>query len=78
MSTDFVDLRAAIETKLNTITELAEVKDFHGENFDGFPAATFEPAGNVSQLFTNDDNMRRYSFDIVLHQEMEMPVGVRP
>lgn len=71
-STDFIDLRAAIETKLNTVSNLAEVKNVHTDKLDGFPAATFEPSGNEAELFTNTDNMRRYAFDIFIHQEMKV------
>jgi len=70
-STDFTDIRAAISTKLGTVSNLAQVKDFHSGKFDGFPAATFEPSGNTSELFTNEDNLRSYAFDIIVHQEMD-------
>ena len=70
-STDFTDIRAAIETKLNTVANLAVVRDVHTGDLDGMPAATFEPSGNTSELFTNDDNLRSYAFDIIIHQEMK-------
>jgi hypothetical protein len=71
MSNDFQTLRATIETKLNTVSQLATVIAYHTGNIDGFPCATFEPSGNTAELFTNDDNLRRYSFDIIIHQEMK-------
>jgi hypothetical protein len=71
MSTDFVDIRAAITTKLNSIDNFGSVKDYHTDNVDGYPAVTFEPSGNEAELFTNEDNLRRYSFDIIIHQELE-------
>lgn len=71
MSTDFTSLRAAIETKLNSISELSTVLRTHLGNMDGFPCATFEPSKNDSVLYTNTDNLRDYAFDIVIHQEME-------
>lgn len=67
----FVSLRTAIETKLNTVTELAVVKDIHTGKLSGFPAATFEPSGHENEYYTNADNLRGYAFDIIIHQEME-------
>lgn len=75
-STDFTDIRAAVQAKLDSITGagkiLSQTKDIHSGKFSGFPAATFEPSGNTSELFTNEDNLRSYGFDIIIHQEMEV------
>lgn len=67
----FTSLRSAIETKLGTISEIGEVKDSHQTEFDTYPGVTFEPSGHENNYFTNTDNERRYSFDIIVHQEME-------
>lgn len=71
-STDFTDLRAAIETKLNTVSNLQVVYPYHTGDIEGWPAATFEPSGNTGLLYTNDDNLREYNFTIALLQEMEI------
>lgn len=70
-STDFKNLRTAIQSKLSGISNLAVALNYHTGKLNGFPAATFEPSGNTGELFTNDDNLRSYAFDIIVHQEME-------
>jgi hypothetical protein len=69
-STDFVTLKAAVKAKLETVSILQHVTDYHTADITGWPAATFEPSGNSAELFTNDDNFRGYGFSIVLLQEM--------
>ena len=65
-----VALRTAIEAKLNTVPQLAEVNKVHTDSIGGFPAATFEPSGHENEFFENTDNKRSYAFDIMIHQEM--------
>jgi len=67
----FVSLRSAINSKLSGITQLQVVYQIHTSDLSGFPAATFEPAGNDSDFYTNTDNLRGYAFDIIVHQEVE-------
>jgi len=71
MSTDFTNLRGVIRTQLESISEIATVYDYHTDNLDGFPAATFEPSRNDAVQYSNTDNLRDYAFDIYIHQEME-------
>jgi len=68
---DYVSIRTAIASKLATVTEFYDVIDFHTMNFNGYPAATFEPAGNEDLFATTKDNLRNYDYRVVLHQEME-------
>lgn len=75
MSTNWASLRAAINTKLNTLVgsgqPLAQVKSDHDENFTGFPAVTFEPSNLENVFYTTTENLRSYGFDIIVWQEME-------
>ena len=66
----FLSLITDIEAKLNSIPELADVHGSHTAKFSGFPAATFEPFGNVSEFIANTDNQRGYGYNIIIHQEL--------
>jgi hypothetical protein len=65
----FDTLSAAIKAKLQTITELQVVFDYHTSNLTGFPCVTFEPSSNENVFYTNTDNLRSYVFDIIVYQE---------
>lgn len=65
----FVALSTAIKTKLEAVTALKKVYDYHTSNLDGFPAASFEPSSHENAFYTNDDNLRSYVFDIIIYQE---------
>lgn len=65
----FDTISAAILTKLQSISEIQIAYDYHKTDLEGFPAATFEPSANTNTMFTNDENLRGYTFDIVLYQE---------
>lgn len=67
---NFQTLRPLIQAKLEGITQLAQVKDVHTENWTGFPAASHEPSNSKGQFYTNTENLREYAFDIILYQEM--------
>ncbi len=71
----FVSLDSAIQSKLAGISAIQAVYNYHAQHFSGFPAATFEPSGHGNEFYTNTDNFRSYSFDIILH--VEMPQGGR-
>lgn len=66
----YVTIEAAVLAKLQSVTELQEVFDYHTTNLPGFPAATMEPSDGEDEMLTTVDNLRHYSFDIVVHQEM--------
>lgn len=72
MPTDFTNLRPLILTKLSGISALVAAYDKHTENVSGYPCATFEPASGNNQYYTNTDNLREYSFDIIIYQEMKV------
>ena len=73
MSANFDKLSTAIKTKLDSLSGsgqvLSQVYDYHETAPAGFPAATFEPSTLGNEVFTTDDNLRSYAFDIILYQE---------
>lgn len=69
---DFSSLRPLIMTKLQGISALQAVYDYHTEAVSGYPCATFEPSNLRNQYFTNTDNLREYAFDIIIYQEMKV------
>lgn len=66
----FSALRPIIQTILEGVSELVTSYDFHTENTIGYPYASHEPSILGNSYFTNTDNLREYTFDIVLYQEM--------
>lgn len=69
MPTGFGTIRAKIKAKLTTVSELAFVYDFHRAELEGYPAATFDVSDSSNDFLTNQDNLRTYTFLIVLYQE---------
>ena len=67
---DFQTLRPLILTKLQGISALYTAKDVHTEVTTGYPYATFEPSKLESSFLTNTDNLREYTFDIIVYHEM--------
>lgn len=70
MSANFQTLRPLILAKLLSVSQLETAYDIHTENTIGYPYATFEPTGSTNSYYTNTDNLREYSFDIIVYQEM--------
>lgn len=66
----YATIEAAINTKLSSINQLQNVQRVHKTNLPGFPAATFEPSGNENRMEDTISNLRHYSFDVVVHQEI--------
>ena len=66
----YVTIEEAVYNKLAGVTELQNVQRVHTTNLPGFPAATFEPSEGENQMEDTVNNLRHYSFDVVLHQEM--------
>lgn len=60
-----------LETLVGDDKPLVGVFPSHRTHFDGFPSATFQPSDVVSDYQTNVQNMRRYVFRVVIHQEAE-------
>ena len=71
----FTTIRAAIKTKLDTLTgagqPIAFVYPVHKTKIKGYPSITFEPSDLESDFATTTENMRTYIFRIVIHQEIE-------
>lgn len=61
-----------LETLLGTGKPLVGVYPVHRTHFDGYPSATFQPSDVGSDYQTNVQNMRRYVFRVVIHQEAEV------
>lgn len=66
----FTTLRPLIQSILEGVTELSTAYDYHTENSTGYPYATHEPTILGNEYFTTTDNLRTYSFDIIIYQEM--------
>lgn len=66
----FTSIRAAINTKLLAITELAAVYRYHTFDMEKYPAATFEPSELASEFYTNSDDKNVYVFTIIIHQQI--------
>lgn len=73
MST-FTDIRNAIKTKLEGLTGTGQpfvvTYPYHKIGLSGYPSVTFEPSSITSQIETTSENLRTYSFDIVIQQEL--------
>lgn len=68
-------IKTAIKNKLNSLIgtgagKLKNVYDFHTGEFNGYPVATFEPSDVESDYETTEENIRKYIFRIVVHQEI--------
>jgi hypothetical protein len=50
---------------------LVEVFPSHKTKFSGYPSATFEPSEKDEDFRTNVENGAEYTFEIVIHQEVE-------
>ena len=66
----FINTRAAIKTKLQEVTLLAYVYDYHNSNLEGFPAITFDVSEATDDFLTNAENIRKVSWQIVIYQEL--------
>lgn len=67
----WTSIRAAVKTKLESISEIAFVADTFTQELTSFPAAIFEPSQDPSKFATNKDNEHVYTFDIFVIQEIE-------
>lgn len=61
--------RAKVKTILEGISDIAFVYDYHESNLGGYPSATFDLSDNEDEFLTNVENVRAYSFQIVIFQE---------
>lgn len=68
-------IKEKVLEKLQTLAgddkPLVAVYKSHRTQFEGFPSATFQPSDIISDYQTNVQNMRRYVFRVVIHQEAE-------
>jgi len=71
---DLTTLRTAVDTKLNTLVwtwkPLVEVFDYHTLDNTGFPYVTFEPSSLDSSFEDTCNNLRNYTFDVFIYQEI--------
>jgi len=63
-------LKPLIKAKLDSITSLAFVYDYHNATPDGYPVASFEVARISNDAFDSCNNKIIYEFDIVIQQEI--------
>ena len=66
----FTQIRAAINSKLLTIPELAVVYNYHSFDLEEYPAATFEPSEMQSEFYTNNEDKNVYVWNVFIHQLM--------
>lgn len=63
------NLETKIKEKLQNISEIAEVFDFYKSDFDSFPYAWFELIEAKGEKLDNCNNIRIFSFWILIFQE---------
>lgn len=66
----FTSIRSAIKSQLQAVTELAYVYSFHNPNIEGYPACSFDVSDAKNDFLTNTENVRKYSWQIVVYQEI--------
>jgi hypothetical protein len=70
----FATIRSAINTKLQTVVgtgkPLVAAYDYHEANLPGYPSATFALSDNDGEFLTNRDNLRTYTYQIFIYQEI--------
>lgn len=72
MWTTLIDkLKVKLEEHTGNDEPIVEVHAYHKTQFSGYPSITFEPANKEEDFRTNVDNGGVYTFDIIVHQEME-------
>lgn len=71
MPTAYTTIRDQIKTILDGVTKIQEVKDDPSAKFDGYPAAIIVPSDQESDYETESENMRIYSFDVHLLQDIQ-------
>jgi len=71
MSATFATIRTAIKTILDGISELSFVYTFHQSDIGGYPAVTFDVSDSTNDFLTNAENLRAFTFLIVIYQEVK-------
>jgi len=69
--TAYTKIKNQIKTILDGVDKLQEVKDDPSLEFSGYPAATIIPSEQESDYETESENLRVYSFDVHLYQEVQ-------
>jgi len=69
MSATFATIRAKIKSELEEITDIAFVFDHHRAELDGYPAITFDLSDQENDFLTDAENIRMFSFLIIIYQE---------
>ena len=67
----FVNIKAAIKTKLEAISTIQEVHDFPTLTFNGYPAAIVKVSRNESDFQTTTENKRDYVVTIFIVQDLQ-------
>lgn len=62
-------IKASLETLKGTDKPLVDVYAHHTTKTTGYPYATFEPSDIASDYETTTQNMRKYVFRIMVHQQ---------
>lgn len=62
-------IKESLETLIGDDQPLQAVYAEHTTKTDGYPYATFEPSDIVSDYETTTQNMRKYVFRIMVHQQ---------
>jgi len=69
MPATFSTIRVKIKSELEEITDIANVFDHHRAELDGYPAITFDVSDQENDFLTNAENIRMFSFLIIIYQE---------
>lgn len=69
-------IRPQINTLIDTIAKVYEMKDTPGLDFNGYPAAHVLPSDNTADYETNKENVRTYAFIVRVFYETKK-IGVQ-
>ena len=67
---DINNVRAAIKTLLQTVSELAFVYDYSNPDIAGYPAAIFDVSNENSEMMDDSNNLRTMTWTIWILQEI--------
>lgn len=69
MATTYQALRDKIVTKLESVSDVAEVHRFPRLDFEAYPACVVIPTDGEGDFESNDEDLRNYVFDIYVYYE---------
>jgi len=67
----FVTLKSKIKTKLQAMSQIAQVTDYPNQDFQDYPAVMIRTNGNTSNYETTTENQEVYSFSLFVFQNLD-------